>query len=106
MNLARQLCLNHDTREAVARCPQCAHFFCRECVAEHDDRLLCAACLRQLLKPAAPAARTATSLRRTLAFAGGLVLAWGAFYFTGRTLLKIPTKFHDGTVWVTRFWQE
>ena len=43
--LAHQRCFNHALREAAARCPGCGNFFCRECVTEHDDRVLCAACL-------------------------------------------------------------
>src|SRR5438132_254763 len=51
--LARQRCLNHLNREAVARCPECKRFFCRECVTEHEDRLICAACLKKLAKATA-----------------------------------------------------
>ena len=47
-DLSLQRCRNHAEREAVARCPGCGHHFCRECVTEHDDRILCAACLRKL----------------------------------------------------------
>ena len=45
--LAHQRCFNHATREAVARCPECHHFFCRECITEHDDRVLCTGCLKK-----------------------------------------------------------
>src|ERR1043166_5979979 len=51
--LLQQRCLNHSFREAVARCPECKRYFCRECVTEHDDRLICAACLKKLSRPAA-----------------------------------------------------
>ncbi len=47
MNLAEQRCWNHERREAACRCPDCRRYFCRECVTEHQQRLLCAACLRQ-----------------------------------------------------------
>jgi len=50
-SLHHQVCLNHHAREAVAKCPDCGHFYCRECIAEHDDRVICAACLRKMLKP-------------------------------------------------------
>ena len=45
VNLSQQRCFNHTSREAVARCPECGRFFCRECITEHDDRVLCAVCL-------------------------------------------------------------
>ncbi|MFN7139481.1 MAG: rhomboid family protein, partial [Limisphaerales bacterium] len=50
-NLTQQHCLNHFTREAAARCPECKQFFCRECITEHDDRVICAGCLRKLQQP-------------------------------------------------------
>src|SRR5580658_7631208 len=37
MTLLDQRCFNHDLREAVAQCPSCKRFFCRECVTEHAD---------------------------------------------------------------------
>ncbi len=105
-NLAAQRCFNHALREAVARCPQCHRYFCRECVTEHDDRVICAACLAKL-------ARTTSLPRRT--FAGfvhavecllAIVAAWFFFYLIGESLLKLPTSFHEGTVWQVRWWDK
>ncbi|HEV2695953.1 MAG TPA: rhomboid family protein [Verrucomicrobiae bacterium] len=100
IQLHQQSCLNHATREAVARCPECGHFYCRECIAEHDDRVICAACLRKLLRPAekkqSPAFRW---LLRAAAFGFSLMTAWLAFYVVGKILLSIPVKIHDGTLW-------
>jgi len=104
--LARQRCLNHLNREAVARCPECQRFFCRECVTEHEDRLICAACLKKLAK--------ATTRRRfrfaNLAGIGqcllGVLTAWLFFYFLGRSLLAIPDSFHEGTLWKSKFMDE
>ena len=56
--LAHQRCFHHSLREAVARCPECRQFYCRECVTEHDDRMFCAACLRKRSVVAAPARRS------------------------------------------------
>ena len=85
----QQRCWNHEAREAVCRCPQCGRSFCRECVAEHDSRLLCAACL----KTAALAARPRAGALRRLAPAGmlfgGVALAWVFFYAAGETLLEM-----------------
>jgi hypothetical protein len=97
--LIHQRCFIHGQREAAVRCPECQRFFCRECVTEHDDRLLCASCLKKTLAgPAASRARLRV-LVRLAACAGGFFVAWMFFYFMGRTLLSIPTSFHEGTLW-------
>ena len=73
----RHQCWNHETREAVCRCPGCARSYCRECVTEHDARLLCAACLRKVLAEAGKA-----RMRRVPAvvlLAAGLLLSWFVF---------------------------
>jgi len=78
--LLRQQCWNHETREAVCRCPACARSYCRECVTEHEGRLLCAACLRK----APVESLTGRSRRRLPGFvllAAGLLLSW--FLFLG-----------------------
>jgi hypothetical protein len=97
--LAFQRCFNHSQREAVARCPVCQHYFCRECITEHEERVICAACLRKLTPGE-------TRNRRGFALAGhmgqcvlGLLLAWFFFYLVGEALLAIPTNFHEGKLW-------
>ena len=50
--VALQRCLHHGEREAIARCPECGSFFCRECITEHDERVLCASCLAKITRPA------------------------------------------------------
>ena len=105
--LHHRLCLNHDTREAVARCPACGHFYCRECIAEHDDRVICAACLRKMFRPTEnKRGALAASLARLMALGLSLIIGWLSFYAVGKILLSIPTRFHDGTLWHTSFWQE
>lgn len=37
-------CQQHPGQAAAARCPSCQQSFCRECVTEHDGRMLCLAC--------------------------------------------------------------
>jgi hypothetical protein len=102
--LARQRCFHHSHREAVARCTGCGSFFCRECITEHDDRFICAGCLRQLT--AAPESRRwrlgwiATAAQ----CAFGFFLLWFVFYFIGQTLVSIPSAFHEGTLWTSRWW--
>ncbi|HEY1338150.1 MAG TPA: hypothetical protein VGF59_11605 [Bryobacteraceae bacterium] len=87
-----QRCWNHEAREAVCRCPECGRSFCRECVSEHESRLLCAGCLRNALQ-AGPARRG--KLRRlapavlTLA---GILLAWAIFFAAGESLITITER--------------
>ena len=70
----RQQCWNHEAREAVCRCPGCGHSYCRECVTEHDTRLLCAACLRKV--PGDSVRRPARRVPAAVQLATGLLLAW------------------------------
>jgi hypothetical protein len=97
--LAHQRCFNHAAREAVVRCPECRQFFCRECVTEHDDRMVCTACLKKLVRM--PFVKRPAFLRslQVAKCAFGLLLAWYFFFLLGEALLKIPASFHDGTVW-------
>ena len=89
----------HEFREAVARCPVCRNAYCRECVTEHEGRVVCAPCLRKVLTT------SGGTRRRFLRFAAaglpvvGLLLAWIVFYGIGRVLMLIPASLHDGTAW-------
>lgn len=98
-SLAHQRCFNHVAREAVARCPECGYCFCRECITEHEDRVVCAVCLKKLARQ---------PLRRHTAFARvwrlarcalGVIIAWFFFFLIGDALLRVPTSFHEGTLW-------
>ena len=98
-SLIHQRCFNHAQREAAARCPECGRFFCRECITEHDDRVICSLCLRKLAR---------VPLLKRRGFAGaiqlsqcllGLLLAWFFLYLIGEALVAVPTAFHEGTLW-------
>lgn len=106
MDLHQSQCLNHPTREAVARCPECKHFYCRECISEHDDRVICAACLRKVLSAGAQKKYSFALASRLATFCVSLATAWLLFYCVGKILLSIPVALHDGTIWQTSFWQE
>ena len=98
-------CRNHQQREAVARCPECYRFFCRECITEHEDRVLCTACLNRLLDVSGS---TRTGKFRAFMpimqiLLGGFVL-WMFFFYLGQALLSLPTSFHEGTLWQTKWW--
>jgi hypothetical protein len=98
-NLVYQRCFNHAQREAAARCPSCGGYFCRECITEHEDRVLCAACLRKLApKPLMQRTWMALLVRGGQCLAG-LVAAWFFFYLIGHALAAIPSNFHEGALW-------
>jgi hypothetical protein len=92
-------CARHPEREAAARCPSCHEFFCRECVVEHDGRLLCASCLAKAAVAGGRRREQLASLRRAVDATVGFVVLWLAFHAIGTLLLKLPSSFHEGTVW-------
>jgi hypothetical protein len=98
-NLSQQRCFNHSLREAAARCPGCGHFYCRECITEHDDRVICAACLRKLAKVPFTKRSGFVAVLRAVQVLAGVFVAWLFFYILGQFLLSVPSSFHDGTVW-------
>src|SRR2546421_6533413 len=96
-SLTYQRCLNHATREAVARCPSCGQTFCRECITEHEDRVICAACLRKLTRvPLLQRRGLATFLRYSQCLLS-LIIVWFFFYVIGEMLLRLPASFHEAT---------
>lgn len=99
--LRLQTCHNHEGREAAARCPSCGFYYCRECITEHDERVLCATCVKKLSAPREKRRWNFAPLARTFAAAFGLLLAWYYFFFIGRFLVRVPTKFHEATLWKT-----
>jgi len=98
-SLVHQRCLNHAAREAVARCPDCRQFFCRECITEHADRVICAACLRKLARVPLFKRPAFAGLRQAAQCLAGVFIAWFFFHLVAELLLKLPTDFHEGTLW-------
>jgi hypothetical protein len=98
-DLAQQRCFNHAVREAAARCPECKHFFCRECVTEHEDRVLCAACLKKLAGSQSTKRRAFAGVMRFARFAAGILIAWFFFFLIGEVLVRLPDSFHEGALW-------
>lgn len=104
--VTHQKCKRHALREAVARCPSCKGFFCRECITEHDDKVICSDCLQKISgMTARPAVRLRWAARSGGALAG-LFLLWISFYYLGQLLLSIPSDFHEGTFWSSSQWKE
>jgi len=102
-HLIHQRCFNHSRREAAARCPECGHFYCRECITEHDDRVICAACLKKFAKQPFRARRGFVGLVHALQLLTGLLVVWFFFYLFGQTLLSMDASFHEGTIWQARW---
>jgi len=104
--LIHQRCFNHSIREAVARCPACARHFCRECITEHEDRVLCAECTRKIIATAAARTPRRTAVLRVVQLGCALFTAWLFFYWVGQILLSLDPAFHEGTMWKERWWPE
>ncbi|PTY08245.1 rhomboid family protein [Opitutaceae bacterium EW11] len=93
--------MRHATREAAGKCPACGGFFCRECLVEHDGRLLCAPCLARLAAAEAGPRRPPVGkrIRSGATLLAGAFALWLLFVGLAGLLLKLPPAFHDGTVW-------
>jgi len=103
--LSRQRCYNHHQREAVVRCPDCGRYYCRECVTEHDERMMCSQCLQRLNDHQAKT--PGTWGQKFLAVGQGVfgfLVLWYAFYLVGIALSAIPYTFHEGTIWQSGWW--
>ena len=98
-NLLYQRCFSHSNREAAARCPECGRFFCRECVTEHEGRVICATCLRKIVQPRLTQRPAFVVALRSVLGLAGLLTAWLFFYLLGQILLTMPSSFHEGTLW-------
>jgi hypothetical protein len=90
MSIVTQRCLTHENREAVARCPSCRQFFCRECVTEHEQRFVCAACLKKSAVPKKARSSPTALLLPCLQIVAGVVAAWIFFYLLGELLIQVP----------------
>lgn len=93
-SLSQTRCFNHGQREAAARCPGCRRHFCRECVTEHDHRLLCASCLEAEITPEKQRRKSSIPFRGLAQFGSAVFVLWVAFYIIGQALLLIPSEFH------------
>ncbi len=90
--LARKRCLNHETREAVCRCPSCENFFCRECTVSFESRLLCSACLTKNSGESPLTHKAGFGLGGFALACLGLLIAWLLFYFAGWAILQFRER--------------
>ncbi|HZU27682.1 MAG TPA: hypothetical protein VFA04_19280 [Bryobacteraceae bacterium] len=95
MSSLQQTCFVHASREAVALCIDCRHSFCRECVVDHDGRLICAACLGKLQRKPRQASRRWRSIASAAGLGAALILCWILFYMGGRALLMSEPRHHS-----------
>lgn len=98
--LANIRCYFHSDREAVGRCPNCMHYYCRECISEYQSKVICAQCLRKLVNNDLKSDLSWLYLCWEIFCAlAGVVLTWFLFYVLAGLLLKIPAEFHEGIFW-------
>jgi hypothetical protein len=105
-DITQQRCRNHVEREAVACCPGCGRFFCRECITEHEDKVLCAACIRGRVEADPKKSQRYRGLIQSGQFLLGFLMMYVMFYYVAEILLAIPTDFHEGTLWKADWWTD
>ena len=97
----QQRCWNHEGREAVCRCPECGRSYCRECVTEHESRLVCAACLRTIARGRPKRRRSLGGLGQMGMALAGLLLAWVILFGAGEVLMTFSARLEQ-TAWPNR----
>ncbi len=97
----QQRCWNHEGREAVCQCLECGRSFCRECVTEHQSRLLCAACLVKVSRSVTAKRRPLRGLAPLAMTLAGLLLAWMVLFGAGESLLILAER-AEQTSWQNR----
>ncbi|ACL02673.1 rhomboid family protein [Desulfatibacillum aliphaticivorans] len=109
-SISQERCLLHEDREAAARCPECQRYFCRECITEHEGRVICSRCLEIILNQSRSEKeggglikrvyqRTKSGALTALQVLIALLIIWGSFHYFGKVMAEIPSDFHDGTIW-------
>lgn len=92
--LSRQRCTNHLQREAVARCPECKRHFCRECITEYKNRLLCNHCLTKASGIKNKRSNLIKAVVYMICCFAGFLIAFGFFYTVAKTIAAIPQPYH------------
>jgi hypothetical protein len=85
----QQRCWNHEAREAASRCPACGRSYCRECVSEHEGRLLCAACLSGVTGGRGAGAGRVGKLAAAAMIAAAILLAWLTYWVAGESVMAV-----------------
>jgi len=87
-----QRCWNHEGREAVCLCPACGRCFCRECVTEHEARLLCAACLEAASGAGRPRRGAMSAFAIVSLAMASLLFTWGVFFSLGEAIMSLNAR--------------
>jgi hypothetical protein len=99
MNMAgielQQRCWNHEAREAACRCPACGRNYCRECVSEHEGRLLCAACLSGVTAGREPSGGRWRKLAPAAMIAAAILLAWLTYWVAGESVMSVIRRMEE-----------
>jgi hypothetical protein len=75
-------------------------------VTEHEDRVICAACLKQLARVPLLQRPALVRLRHAgQCLVGGLLL-WFTFYLLASGLASLPDSFHQGTLWKKSWYED
>jgi hypothetical protein len=94
--LIHKRCFNHGDREAAARCPSCERFYCRECVTEHEGKVLCVRCLADQEAPEDATKKEFVAPGILLQAVCAIVVLWLIFTGLGAGLMNLPDDFHEG----------
>lgn len=94
--LRKRKCANHESREAVARCPECRKDFCRECITEHKNKMLCTNCLREITQKKDARKRKMEIVFAMFLFFIGMLISYYFFFGLASIFSEIPDQFHNG----------
>ena len=97
--LRQQRCFNHSHREASARCPECGRYYCRECITEHDDRVVCASCLAKITLKKETSVQHWALVPRVLLAVLAVLIVYAVIVLAGNALLSMPSAFHETGGW-------
>ena len=88
-------CQIHGEREGVAKCGGCSYFYCRECIVEHEEQMICATCLLTQQEPETDTSKR-NRLKGIVRLTGSslaVLVSWAFFILMGRLLIWIKTTF-------------
>jgi hypothetical protein len=91
---ASKRCFVHSAREAVCLCTICRKSFCRECVIEQEQRLVCAACMSRSTAAKRDSRAKLDAVQGTGSVLLAILLAWVFFYMAGRIFLLAEPSRH------------
>lgn len=94
-----QRCWNHEGREAVCQCPGCSRSFCRECVSEHEARLLCAACLEAESRAGRQRRRGMPGAAIAVLALASVLFTWAVFFSLGEAIMSLNARLEQ-TAWL------